>query len=365
METSLTIAGGGLAGLSLAILCAQSGLKVTVLEKGSYPRNKVCGEYISMESYNFLIKLGVPIKDLNLPIISNFVLTSHHGTKATCRLDPGGFGISRLSLDNLLSEIAVNKGVSLLTNTKISKIDRIDNLYEITSSHDKKIHSDLFVSAIGRNNVNNEDLKVSGKEFIGVKYHVKDGPPIDTIEIHHFEGGYCGISKVDHDLYCLCYLVQSSKLKSYGSIESMEGELLTKNKFLRDRISTKKVGERMTTSQINFGLSNNGNNYLSVGDSSGFIPPLTGNGMSLAFRSAKELHNIIIQYRSHRNYETLLTKNNDYINQYLNHRIKKGIILQNILFEQGSFVNKSIFWGINYIPGLLKSLSHNAVGKEI
>jgi len=66
----LIIIGGGLAGLSSAILSSRQGLKVLVIEKGSYPRHKVCGEFISMESYGFLLKLGLPIPDLNLPIIN-------------------------------------------------------------------------------------------------------------------------------------------------------------------------------------------------------------------------------------------------------------------------------------------------------
>jgi len=45
----LIIIGGGLAGLSSAILSSRQGLKVLVIEKGSYPRHKVCGEFISME----------------------------------------------------------------------------------------------------------------------------------------------------------------------------------------------------------------------------------------------------------------------------------------------------------------------------
>lgn len=49
----LIIIGGGLAGLSSAILSSRQGLKVLVIEKGSYPRHKVCGEFISMESYGF------------------------------------------------------------------------------------------------------------------------------------------------------------------------------------------------------------------------------------------------------------------------------------------------------------------------
>jgi flavin-dependent dehydrogenase len=63
------IVGGGLAGLSLSILLARKGYRVCLFEKETFPFHKVCGEYISMESWNFLIGLGLPLERWNLPRI--------------------------------------------------------------------------------------------------------------------------------------------------------------------------------------------------------------------------------------------------------------------------------------------------------
>jgi flavin-dependent dehydrogenase len=54
MIYDVAIIGGGIAGLSLSIDMKKRGYKVIVIEKGTYPRHKVCGEYISMESHNYL-----------------------------------------------------------------------------------------------------------------------------------------------------------------------------------------------------------------------------------------------------------------------------------------------------------------------
>lgn len=51
------IIGGGLGGLCLAIQLARQGVEVLLFEKNSYPQHKVCGEYISMESWDFLSAL--------------------------------------------------------------------------------------------------------------------------------------------------------------------------------------------------------------------------------------------------------------------------------------------------------------------
>ena len=57
-QYDIAIAGGGLAGLSLAIQSAYAGFNVLLLEKEEYPFHKVCGEYISFESWDFLESLG-------------------------------------------------------------------------------------------------------------------------------------------------------------------------------------------------------------------------------------------------------------------------------------------------------------------
>src|SRR5580658_1497079 len=89
------IAGGGLAGLTLAIQLADAGYSVILFEKETYPFHKVCGEYISMESYNFLERIGMPLSTMNLPTINEVKISSPNGTALTRKLDLGGFGISR------------------------------------------------------------------------------------------------------------------------------------------------------------------------------------------------------------------------------------------------------------------------------
>src|SRR5437763_1722309 len=112
-DYDIGIVGGGLAGLSLAILAANSGYSVVLFEKEEYPFHKVCGEYISLESYDFLVRLGLPLNDWNLPIIKNLQVSDLKGKTYDFHLDLGGFGISRCRIDNALYELAKRKGVSV------------------------------------------------------------------------------------------------------------------------------------------------------------------------------------------------------------------------------------------------------------
>jgi len=59
------IIGAGIAGSCLAILLADAGKKVVMFEKETFPSHKVCGEFISLESYDFFKSLGLPLDDWN------------------------------------------------------------------------------------------------------------------------------------------------------------------------------------------------------------------------------------------------------------------------------------------------------------
>ena len=127
----LAIVGGGLAGLSLAILQAKAGKKVILFEKEKYPFHRVCGEYVSLESWDFLESLGLPLTKMDLPIIKKLEVSSPKGTLLKSPLDLGGFGISRYLLDFELSKIAGNLGVNVLENTKVTYVNPQGNRFEV------------------------------------------------------------------------------------------------------------------------------------------------------------------------------------------------------------------------------------------
>ncbi len=360
--SDLVIIGGGLAGLSLSILCARKGMNVILIEKSSYPKHKVCGEYISKESLHFLNHLGINTKSLQLPNIDTFVLTSHHGLSATCKLDIGGIGISRYLLDKLLADIARNEGVKIYEQTRVTSVDYIDDRYTIETHNKETFYTAQCVGAYGRISGLQSPQSQSGKSYIGVKYHVDRGPAKNEIEIHNFEAGYCGISAIEDDKYCLCYLAKAEPLKEMkGNIDQFEEEVIFKNKYLKERFNSRKIIDRVATSQLQFGIHSEPLSYPLLGDAAGFIPPITGNGMSLAFRSALALYQTLI---NHPKNNTLLSENKRYINQYLKRRIQQGIFLQDLLFIQNQYFNKALMYGLVTIPGLLKIMSKQATGEE-
>jgi flavin-dependent dehydrogenase len=134
------------------------------------------------------------------------------------------------------------------------------------------------------------DVKSKLNNYIGVKYHIQTDFPIDTIALHNFRNGYCGIVKIEEDKYNLCYLTTASNLQqANGSIPGMEQNILWKNPHLK-RIwqESKIISETpLTISQISFDKKTQVvNHVLMMGDAAGMITPLCGNGMSMALHAS-------------------------------------------------------------------------------
>jgi menaquinone-9 beta-reductase len=292
------IIGGGLAGLSMAIQLSAKGYKVVLFEKETYPFTKVCGEYISMESWDFIQSLGLPLSTMQLPIIKQLIVSAPDGTMLKHRLPLGGFGISRFVLDAALKEIALSNGVEIFENCKVEDASFDGSSFHL-QTRQGLYQSKVCAGSFGKRS--NLDIKwkrsfISRRDtqlnnFIGVKYHIKTIFPEDTIALHNFKNGYCGISKIEEDKYCLCYLTTAKNLKaSNNSISQMEQNILQNNPALKDIFESATFLNQtpITISQISFHKKEQVSNHiLLVGDAAGMITPLCGNGMSMALHASK------------------------------------------------------------------------------
>jgi menaquinone-9 beta-reductase len=301
------IVGGGLAGLSLAIQAATAGYKVILIEKETYPFHKVCGEYISLESWPFLQSLNVPLEELSLPVIKKLTVSAPNGKFLQHNLPQGGFGISRYKLDNLLKEIAIKKGVAVSENCKAESIVFNKDQFIIKTFTDQVVCTVCCGSFGKRSNL---DIKWnrgfvqqkpnSLNNYIGVKYHVKIDFPVDTIALHNFKDGYCGISKIEDGLCCVCYLTTAVNLKKCNNnITDMETLVLYKNPHLKNIFQQADIvyNKPVTISQISFAKKTQVENHvLLIGDAAGMITPLCGNGMSMALHGSKIAFTKIKQY---------------------------------------------------------------------
>ena len=303
---TIVIIGGGLSGLTAAIILSKAGFEVTLIEKKTYPFHRVCGEYISNEVLPFFNSLGVDIAELNPSNITQLSISSPSGKLFKARLDLGGFGLSRYTLDNFLYQKARDSGVNFILGSKVNGVLFIDNKFEITLSDSRILTSDIAIAAYGkRSNLDrNRGFFHKRSPYLGVKYHIKTDFPPDLVQLDNFEGGYCGTVKIEDDLYNLCYLSQNRQLKKHGSIEEMERQVLFKNPLIKDRFLNADFLNKKpeVINEISFEQKPLVENHvLYCGDAAGMISPLCGNGMAMAIHAAKILSEIIIEHYPDRN----------------------------------------------------------------
>ena len=301
------VLGGGLAGLVHAILLAQAGFRVVLIEKEAYPFHRVCGEYISMESWDFLESLGIPLSGMDLPRINRLQISDPDGRTLDSPLPLGGFGISRYKLDDMLAEIARSHGVELFERTKVIDARYTDGRFDIELSSGTCTATHAF-GAFGKRSsldirwdrafTHRKPGKLSN--HVAVKYHVRMDMPRDLIVLHNFENGYCGMSAIEDGKYCLCYIATAADLSRCGnSIPRLEKEWLGRNPILADVFRTAEFlyEQPVTISQISFNRKSQVEGHvLLAGDAAGMITPLCGNGMSMALRGAKLAANAAIPF---------------------------------------------------------------------
>lgn len=365
LQYEVIILGGGLAGLSLAIQLSLSGKRVLLFEKGSYPRHKVCGEYLSKESLPFLEKLNIQIPYGQLPQITKVRISAPDGGEVCSGLDMGGMGISRYLLDNLLYQKALECGVEIMTGSTIERYEKKEGRF-IMSHENRVFETEVLVSAFGRYTPGGFFKSRIRNNWIGVKYHIEILHNRDEIVLHNFNGGYCGMSAIEGGKSCLCYLVHRKVMKRYkGNIPKVEEQVLMRNPHLRNIFSKAKflLDKPEVISNINFFSKHpvyDGVFY--IGDAAGSIAPLSGNGMSNAFRSSYLLNGILNRYFEG-NY-SIKKAQEEYEMQWLQNflgRISFGRKIQYLLCKER--ICSSSITVLKWFPFLMRYIIRNTHGE--
>lgn len=288
--------GGGLAGLAAALDLAGRGQRVVVVERKQYPFHRVCGEYVSHEVGPYLRRLGADPTPLGPASISRFRLSSPAGRTLDSALDLGGFGVSRYRLDAFLYELALARGVQFVLPATVADVafDTAADRHLVTLADGRQLAARLVLGTYGKRSALDRQL---GRPFfgqrspyLGVKHHLRlPGFPRDLIALHNFKDGYAGISAIEDDKLCFCYLTTRTNLKASGTIAVMEAEVLAQNPYLADilRHAERLYAQPEVINEISFAPKQPVEQHiLMLGDAAGLITPLCGNGMAMALHGA-------------------------------------------------------------------------------
>ncbi|MEO6003070.1 MAG: FAD-dependent monooxygenase [Opitutus sp.] len=270
----IEIIGGGLAGLSLGLALRRAGIRVTIIEAGSYPRHRVCGEFITGLSATTRSRLGLD------PFLSDavenrdvawYLLNKPVRYQKLPQIAPG---LSRYALDARLANAFVAAGGDLKTLTR--------------SAHTRDAPGRVF--ATGR--------RRASSGWLGLKIHARDLALSRDLEIHLGDHAYVGLTHVEEGCVNICGLFRRRNLAAKGP-DLLLGYLEDcglADLSRRLRAATLATESFSAVAAVAFDPRVQPPTAVRLGDSLAMIPPFTGHGMAMAFQSAETALASLIAY---------------------------------------------------------------------
>jgi len=273
-STPITIIGGGLAGLTLGIGLRQRGVPVVIWEAGCYPRHRVCGEFISGRGQAVLERLGLlACCHLAGAVPARTAMFVCGPKRSPVRpLPVPALCLSRHRLDALLAETFQQAGGELRVQARRMMAEEVEGV----------------VHASGRRTQPAE----AAPHWFGVKAHVPRACPVPLeadLEMHIARDGYIGVNRIGDGEVNVCGLFRARPdgRRSESKTEWLRGE---PGSLLRERLRAAEFDPESFCSVAGLQLRPQraaDRAGCRIGDALTLTPPVTGNGMSMAFESAE------------------------------------------------------------------------------
>ncbi|HXR98662.1 MAG TPA: FAD-dependent oxidoreductase [Terriglobales bacterium] len=285
----LAVIGGGPAGAAAAWTAARGGWRVAILERGAFPRDKVCGEYFSPEALPLLREMAPQLIPAS-PEIATAAFVSNAGGRREFKLPEAARGISRLALDAALWHAAGSAGAVLMPNAILRGAAHRGDSFELTVGTEPPLRARHLIIAAGR------WWRIEGfgvpavsnpSPWIGVKARLHTAQP-QGLEMYLFPGGYCGLAPVENGWTNACCLVHRDHVRGLiGSADFVAWITRIAGTPLGGRLRGAEIATPMvTTAPVELGpRAATAGSALLAGDACGFIDPFTGDGMARALLS--------------------------------------------------------------------------------
>lgn len=273
--SAVDIVGGGPAGSMAALAAIRAGASARIFEKSTFPRHKVCGEFLSPAIVTLLQRAGceTDFRKLGPAVLREMRL--HFGAQVVRhRLPEPAYGLSRYELDLLLMTRAAEAGA------------------EVVREHwTPAVQNRPLIVAGGRKSI----APPASDRLFGFKAHFS-GPVNDAVELHFFDHCYVGVSAVEKGATNVCGLAPERILRSCGFHPD---DLLDRSASLSERLRplTRTMdwlvtGPLVFSQSIKAAKASGRINPQSdvpggpcdqpayrAGDALGFIDPFTGSGI--------------------------------------------------------------------------------------
>jgi geranylgeranyl reductase family protein len=299
----VAIVGAGPAGSSTAIHLAGKGYSVALLDKEQFPREKLCGDFLSPINWPILRELKVEREILGQAHekVSTFRFTSFSGEETEVPLPTSkdgtifGLGLRRFDLDYVLLKKARSLGVTVLDGCKLKQLGREANGWRLDADKSEvlgQLGAKVLVGADGRNSWVAHRLGLANPaamqgRSVGFQFRFKCANRCTSkVEIHLFPGGYAGVVGVDRDTATLGLAVEKHRLLDGRPEQFLLNSILPQNPSLREILRSGSVSEMRSTYPVYFPPRRAfGEGVLLVGDASCVNEPVSGEGIYFALKS--------------------------------------------------------------------------------
>jgi geranylgeranyl reductase family protein len=282
----VAIVGGGPAGASCAAFCAAAGLRVALLERESFPREKVCGDCINPACWPVLRRLAVAERVRALPHgkLDRLDFVGINGRRLSVELPAGEdaeIAIKRSLFDKLLLDRARELGATVFESATVTALSSPDPRSEHwrISAPDQTIEARTLVAADGRNST---VARLCGlfprtiKERIAFQTHLP--LPLDfgdRVILEFRPEGYCGQAPVGDGALNLCLV---SVPRQIGSLRAWAERRFNISPNHSWRTITPITRESISPAQPSL---------FFVGDAARVVEPFTGEGIYYALASGE------------------------------------------------------------------------------
>ncbi|HET7839998.1 MAG TPA: FAD-dependent monooxygenase [Terriglobia bacterium] len=300
----IAVIGGGPAGATAALEARRRGLAVAIWDKDCFPRDKVCGEFVSAESLT-LLENHIPDTLSHAARMTRAEFVSPRGKVQWFSLPQPARGLSRRALDEALWRAAQQSGARTFEGTAVQSVQMIaggrETGWEIEDETRALTAARALIVACGRwwkieglDSPADQRNSEAG-EWLGVKTHFRGvaAQPTGAVEMYYFPGGYCGVAPIEDGLHNACCLVHRSLARSgaAGSPGDFRAWIraVARHQALDARLrGSIQDGETVTTAPVRTARRRAAQGELLLaGDAAGFLDPFTGDGISMALHSGK------------------------------------------------------------------------------
>ena len=282
LKTDVFIVGGGPAGLATGIALRQRGLSVLVADRARPPIDKACGEGLMPQTAAELKALGVTLGPAQAVPFRGIRFLGEGRVAEGVFPQAYGWGIRRTTLHQALVERAEEAGVQSLWGTRVNSFGQGE-----IGLDSGKVRSRWIIGADGQNSLVRKwaglDRGRPRETRYGFRQHFRVAPWTDFVEVHWGRQCQVVVTPVRPEEICLVVTSRSPQLRLKDALT--EFPEITRRLGGRTAV-TKDLG---AISALRIFRKVCRRPFALVGDASGSVDSLTGEGLGLAFQQANAL----------------------------------------------------------------------------